>query len=208
LYLLIKTGISEDTVSGWMGSPQADVKTSLTRDRHLSRNPQQSRNRVFASPDCRIIDLAEVEMYRVDMDRGAQDDVTAAVAAHRELGSDYNSAIAEGLVERIGAEIDKRVDARFASNERGRGRRAEMTPADQRRTLWVGIGIGSAGACIPALLTAVLVRQGSHSGAAALGALLVFWAVLFVIYVVTGLVRHARSQDRAVRIEASRDTRP
>jgi len=142
-------------------------------------------------------------MYRVHVDRGSQEDVTAAVAAHRELGSDYDSAIAEGLVERIGEEIDKRIDARFASAVRGRVRRTDITPADQRRTLWVGIGIGSAGACIPALLATLLVRHGSHSGAAVLGALVAFWAVLFVIYVVTGLARHARSEDHAVRIEAS-----
>jgi len=147
-------------------------------------------------------------MYRVHMDRGAQEDVTAAVAAHRELGSDYDSAIAEGLVERIGAEIDKRVDARFASNERGRSRRTDMTPADQRRTLWVGIGIGSAGACIPALLAAALVSHGSRPGAAVLAGLVGFWAVLFAVYVVTGWVSRVRSEDHAVRIEASGDTRP
>jgi hypothetical protein len=67
-------------------------------------------------------------MYRVRMDRGTQEDVTAAVAAHRELGSDYDSAIAEGLIERIGAEIDKRVDARFAAKERGRGRSGRTRP--------------------------------------------------------------------------------
>jgi len=141
------------------------------------------------------------------MDRGAQEDVSAAVAAHRELGSDYDSAIAEGLVDRIGAEIDKRIDARFASTVRGRGRRADMMPAEQRRSLWVGIGIGSAGACIPALLAATLVRHGSHSGAAVLATLVAFWAVLFAIYVVTGWVRRVRSEDHAVRIEASGDTR-
>jgi len=147
-------------------------------------------------------------MYRVHVDRGAQEDVTAAVAAHRELGSDYDSAIAEGLIEKIGTEIDKRIDARFASSERGHHRRADMTPANQRRTLWVGIGIGSAGACVPTLLAAEVVRHGSRSGAAVLGALVVFWAVLFVIYVVTGWVPRVRSEGQAVRIEATGDTRP
>ncbi len=48
------------------------------------------------------------------MDQLARDDITAAAAAHRELGRDYDGAVAEGLIERIGAEIDRRIDARLA----------------------------------------------------------------------------------------------
>ncbi len=40
-------------------------------------------------------------------------EVRASVAAHADLGPGYDDAIAEGLVERIGTEIDKRIDARF-----------------------------------------------------------------------------------------------
>jgi hypothetical protein len=36
------------------------------------------------------------------------------VGAHADLGPGYEDAVAEGLVERIGAEIDKRIDARLA----------------------------------------------------------------------------------------------
>jgi hypothetical protein len=42
-----------------------------------------------------------------------RDEITASVAAHAELGPRYESAVAEGLVERIGEEIDKRIDARL-----------------------------------------------------------------------------------------------
>ena len=35
------------------------------------------------------------------------------MAAHAELGPRYEAAVAEGLIERIGEEIDKRVDARL-----------------------------------------------------------------------------------------------
>jgi hypothetical protein len=41
------------------------------------------------------------------------DEITASVAAHQELGPGYESAVAEGLVERIGEEIDRRIDARL-----------------------------------------------------------------------------------------------
>jgi hypothetical protein len=42
-----------------------------------------------------------------------RDEISASVAAHAELGPRYDSAVAEGLVERIGDEIDKRIDARL-----------------------------------------------------------------------------------------------
>jgi len=40
-------------------------------------------------------------------------EIRASVGAHYDLGSRYDDAVAEGLVERIGAEIDKRIDARL-----------------------------------------------------------------------------------------------
>jgi len=44
-----------------------------------------------------------------------REEITASVAAHAELGPRYEGAVAEGLVERIGEEIDRRVDARLRS---------------------------------------------------------------------------------------------
>ena len=41
-------------------------------------------------------------------------EIRASVGAHADLGPGYQDAVAEGLVERIGAEIDKRIDARLA----------------------------------------------------------------------------------------------
>jgi hypothetical protein len=43
-------------------------------------------------------------------------EIRASVAAHADLGPGYDDAVAEGLVERIGAEIDKRIDARLAQS--------------------------------------------------------------------------------------------
>ena len=42
-------------------------------------------------------------------------EIRASVAAHQDLGSGYDDAVAEGLVERIGAEIDKRIETRLAA---------------------------------------------------------------------------------------------
>jgi hypothetical protein len=40
-------------------------------------------------------------------------EIRASVGAHHDLGPGYEDAVAEGLVERIGAEIDRRIDARL-----------------------------------------------------------------------------------------------
>ena len=45
-------------------------------------------------------------------------EIRASVAAHADLGPGYDHAVAEGLVERIGEEIDKRIDARFGPGYR------------------------------------------------------------------------------------------
>jgi hypothetical protein len=41
-------------------------------------------------------------------------EIRASVGAHADLGPGYEDAVAEGLVERIGVEIDKRIDVRLA----------------------------------------------------------------------------------------------
>ncbi len=45
-------------------------------------------------------------------------EIRASLAAHADLGPGYDDAVAEGLVERIGAEIDKRIDARLGQHQR------------------------------------------------------------------------------------------
>jgi hypothetical protein len=55
-------------------------------------------------------------MYLIRVDQTARDDIAATAALHTELGRDYHDALAENLVERIGSEIDKRVDARLGQH--------------------------------------------------------------------------------------------
>jgi hypothetical protein len=72
------------------------------------------------------------------MEQHSRDEIVASAAAHAELGPGYENAVAEGLVERIGTEIDKRVDARFAGRDRHtvwRGGAASWPP--------VAMGLGS-----------------------------------------------------------------
>ena len=48
------------------------------------------------------------------MNSRRDEEIGASVGAHRDLGSEYDDAIAAGLVERIGAEVDRRVDERIS----------------------------------------------------------------------------------------------
>jgi hypothetical protein len=52
-------------------------------------------------------------LYGADMDSDHEAEIRASVDAHRDLGPGYDDELAEGLVERIGAEIDKRIDAQL-----------------------------------------------------------------------------------------------
>src|SRR5580698_8784681 len=69
--------------------------------------------------------------YRVRVNVNERDEISASVAAHAELGPRYDAAVAEGLVERIGDEIDKRIDARLGG-QAGPGQQQQFngpTPA-------------------------------------------------------------------------------
>jgi hypothetical protein len=119
-----------------------------------------------------------------------RDEVRASTAAHRDLGPGYDAAVAEGLVERIGEEIDKRVDARLygqgpyqAPPRRPRLRR-EPVPGRMGFGAVV-LALGSMGLGIGA--TAAVLHPGAASpgqvsgGAAVLIALI--WIVIGVVNV-------------------------
>ncbi len=74
-------------------------------------------------------------------------EIRASVGAHADLGPGYEDAVAEGLVERIGAEIDKRIEARLALT----GAAAAPGPAPGVPTpAGVPVPAGAAGAGDPA----------------------------------------------------------
>lgn len=52
-------------------------------------------------------------LYRADMGSDHEAEIRASVGAHHDLGPGYDDAVAEGLVERIGAEIDRRIEAQL-----------------------------------------------------------------------------------------------
>jgi hypothetical protein len=61
-----------------------------------------------------------------------REEVQASAAAQRDLGPGYEAAVAEGLVERIGEEIDRRVDARLFGQMQAPARRPRPAPVPGR----------------------------------------------------------------------------
>jgi hypothetical protein len=153
------------------------------------------------------VDLTIHAMYLVTMEQATQEHIAAAAAAHRELGADYEEALAESLVERIGAEIDSRVDAKLAEKGKDRRRPAEVALTDRHRSLWRGIGIGSAATGMTAIIVSVLIsggingllenpgQQGPESynveGDMLIG-LVSAWCLLLVIFLAHSWVRRDR----------------
>jgi hypothetical protein len=124
-------------------------------------------------------------MYRVGVDQQSREDIAAAGAAHRELGPGYDDAVAEGLVERIGAEIDKRVDARLAQRGDGPARRgpsSQVSPAAHPSWPVIVLGLGS---MTMGVLAAAAVLNSGGSG-----------AVVAFIWVIIGIINVAYARRR------------
>jgi hypothetical protein len=120
-------------------------------------------------------------MYLVIMDQLAREDIAAAAAVHHELGRDYEDAVAEGLVERIGAEIDKRVDARLGDRGDLAARRAASGPlSHSSRSAWPGVILALGSMLIGGITAAGILNSGHGSGAA----VALIWIIIGVINVV------------------------
>ena len=117
------------------------------------------------------------------------DEVRASAAAHRDLGPGYDVAVAEGLVERIGEEIDKRVDARLYSQAPSQPRRPRPRREPLAGRLGFGtvvLALGSMGMAIGA--TATVLHPGQASGG-------MQWLVA-LIWIVIGAVNVAYARHR------------
>jgi hypothetical protein len=114
------------------------------------------------------------------------DEVRASAAAHRDLGPGYDVAVAEGLVERIGEEIDRRVDARLYGQAPPRPQpRPRREPVPGRLGFGtVVLALGSMGMAIGA--TAAVLHPGQVSGG-------MQWLVALIWLVIGGVnVAYAR----------------
>lgn len=135
-------------------------------------------------------------------------EIAASAAALQDLGPGYDQALAEGLVERIGAEIDQRIAAEIDSrvtaevdnrivtqldryagcrHQRRQARRAIRAEragrADHSARPGIVLGLGS---MLFALLITAIVLKGSPGGAAIMLMALV-WIIVGIINVAHAL---------------------
>jgi len=102
------------------------------------------------------------------------DEIRAAAETHRDLGPEYQSAVIESFLDRVGREIDARVDARLAAAH------VSEKPARQARDYSpLPLAIASMVFGIP--LTAIAVAAGNSPPG--FPAVLVIWIAIAVINV-------------------------
>jgi hypothetical protein len=131
-------------------------------------------------------------MYRDAVDESTRKDIAAATAAHRELGRDYDDAVAESLVDRIGAEIDKRVDARLRTGPSGPRPPAESSQSGKVQALFVGAGIGAG---LTGFVAIIVEHVSRHVGLA----VILVWVILAVAGLGTAAVNRYRNMSAQVR---------
>jgi len=103
-------------------------------------------------------------------------ELRAAAETHRELPSEYRDAVLESFVDRVGREIDARVDARLAQAAARPPQPAPVhKPPKQFSPLVMALGSITLG--IP--VSAIVVAAGAHP--AGFWGLLVVWIAIAVI---------------------------
>lgn len=132
-----------------------------------------------------MVDRPIVEMYRDAVDQATRNDIAAAAAVHQELGRDYDDAVAEGLVDRIGTEIDKRVDARLRTGSSDSRPPAESSQRGKIQALLLGSGITG--------LVAIIGEHGNHK---IVEAMIAVWVILAVAGLGTAVVNRYRGTRR------------
>lgn len=135
-------------------------------------------------PPARCGDNCPVTIYRVRMSSSlSRDEVLAAAETHNELGSAYRDAVIESFLDKVGREIDARVDARLVQQQ------AARPPARDRRGHFdspMALAIISMALGIP--LSAIAVAAGTHP--AGIVGLLVVWIAIIAINIAYNVRSH------------------
>jgi hypothetical protein len=106
------------------------------------------------------------------------DEIRAAAETHRDLGPDYQPAVIESFLDKVGREIDARVDARVAAAQTTSAPPTRQ-PAGHHRSTALALAVVSMALGIP--LTAIAVAAGTHP--VGISGLVVIWAAIAVINV-------------------------
>jgi hypothetical protein len=99
------------------------------------------------------------------------EEVRAAAETHQELGKDYSAAVIESFLEKVGSEIDARVDARLT-----RYPGPAQAPQAKNKAQHTNAAVGVLSVILGIPLTAIVAYSPAH-----LWGLLVVWIALAVI---------------------------
>lgn len=113
-----------------------------------------------------------------------REDITAAVAARRELGEDYDAAFVETIVERV----NQTIDARLGAEPDAERTRREAAEAKAERTVTIAVAAASLFVAIP--LTAI---AGNTAG---FPAILVVWLGIVMVNLAVALRSRAALTHR------------
>jgi hypothetical protein len=114
------------------------------------------------------------------MDFRTREEIAAATAVHGELGPAYEEAVAESLVERIGAEVDKRVDARLAQRDAPPPR--PPAPVSPARSQWAPVTL-ALGSMVAGILATLAAAKNISTPSGDVLAILFIWIAIVIINV-------------------------
>lgn len=120
------------------------------------------------------------------------EEIRAAAEIHREIQPEYRDAVVESFIDRVGKEIDARVDSRLIAAQNNGEVRSQQ---QQHRGPALALGIVSIGCGIP--LTAISLSMLSANSK--LTGLFLIWAAIAVINVAYGLSNRPRRADPGSR---------
>jgi hypothetical protein len=96
------------------------------------------------------------------------DEFRAAAEVHRELGPEYDNAVVESFLERLGPEIDARVDTRVAQELKA-GAGQPRTPSMKLAIISMALGIPLTG-----------IVMGGDQSADLIGVLIIWLAIAII----------------------------
>jgi hypothetical protein len=123
------------------------------------------------------------------------DELRAAAEVHDELGPDYRDAVLESFLDKVGKDIDARVDARLQGPRTYPLQPAQQNatpppPAVPRQTKDKTFALAIVSIALGIPLTAIVAGINRGSGSVEFAILLVIWVAIAVIN-----VAHARHKD-------------
>jgi hypothetical protein len=109
------------------------------------------------------------------------DEIRAAAETHHELGADYQSAVIESFLDKVGKEIDARVHARVA-----------VTQPAQRARAYAPFALAVTSMAFGIPLTAITLAVGSTG----ISGLVVIWLAISIINVAYSISSRPPSSHR------------